>query len=215
MSKSVVAPRTGRPALELGAELGHVRRMEAHRHEPVGDLTRECDVGGAPGREVDRRVGVGVQDRLQRLAQSGGVRAVIRERDGVALVGDRPLAAEDLAHDLDGVAGAGDGLGPRLAVPALHDLRTRQTEPDDHAPGTGHGLDGGERHRGGGGRTGRQLHHAGGELDARRERGEIPERGQRVGAVGLARPHRVVAELLDQLDPLDRYPQVGARPGIQ
>ena len=47
----------------------------------------------------------------------------VGQRDLGAVVGDRSLAAQHVAEDLDVVAQAGVGLAPRLAVPALDDLR--------------------------------------------------------------------------------------------
>ena len=61
-----------------------------------------------------------MHDGLERLAQPGAAR--VGERVVGAVAGDRRLAGDDLAHDVHVLAGPGQGLLERLAVPALDDL---------------------------------------------------------------------------------------------
>src|SRR6185436_20285724 len=84
--------------------------------------------------EVDRHVCAGwVDDDLERLAEAG--RALARVRDVVVLpvVLERRFSPEDRAHDLDVLARAGQRLAPRLAVPALGDLRAARAEAEQCA----------------------------------------------------------------------------------
>ena len=67
---------------------------------------------------------------LQRLALAAGQRQLVM----LALVVDRALAGDDLAHDLDVLAGAAPGLRVGHAVPALGDLRAGGAEAEDEAP---------------------------------------------------------------------------------
>src|SRR5205814_395148 len=76
--------------------------------------------------------------------------AGIRKRDLSSLVRDGLLALEDLAHDRDVIADTPVWPAPRLAVPALDDLRTRDAEPGDDATAAGERVDRADRHRRGG-----------------------------------------------------------------
>src|SRR5581483_8329347 len=111
--------------LEPGPVLRHRARHEAQRQPAVGDLGGELDGRLVAGAEIDRDVGVHVQDRLQRLAHAHGTGSRIGQADLAAVVAHGPLAPEDLAHDGDVVPDAVVGLAPGLPVPALHDLRAR------------------------------------------------------------------------------------------
>ena len=92
-SVSSERPDRAAPRSSVGPVAVRVRRREAHRHPAVGDLGGERDVGRAPGGDEDRHVGVGVQDRLERLADADGVGAVVGEGDRLTLVLDRALRA--------------------------------------------------------------------------------------------------------------------------
>jgi hypothetical protein len=160
---------------------------------------------------VDRQIGVHVEDRLQRLADPQGAGAAVGQLVLLAVVRHRRLAPEDLAHDRHVVLHPVVGLAPRLAVPALDDLRTRDAESGDEAAAACHGVDRRRRHRGIGRRARGELHDAGAELDAPGQRGEIGERRDGVGTVGLGGPYRIVAQLLGALHQLDRNVEMRAR----
>jgi hypothetical protein len=157
--------------------------------------------------QLDR--GDRVHDRLQRLALPERARPGVRELDLGAVVGHRLLPVEHLAHDRDVVADALVRLAPRLAVPPLDDLRAGHPDADDEPTAAGEGVDRHGVHGQRGRRPGCQLHHRGPELDAVGDRREVRQRRQRVGAVGLGRPHGVVPEGLGPLDGVDRHGEVG------
>ena len=121
------------------------------------------------------------------------------------------FALEDLAHDRDVVLDPIIGLAPRLAVPALDDLRSRDTQAGDEAAAAGHRVNAGGRHGGVGWRSRGQLHDAGAELDAAGLGGEKRERRDRVGAIGFGRPDRIVTQLFRPLHECDRHFQMCAR----
>jgi hypothetical protein len=164
-----------------------------------------------PGGEIDRDVGVHVQDRLQRLGEASGAFALVGQADLAAFVRHGLFALEDLAHDRDVVLDPIIGLAPRLAVPALDDLRSRDTEASDETAAAGHRVDAGGRHRGVGRRSRGQLHDAGAELDAVGLGGEERQRRDRVRAIGFGRPDRVVTQLFRPLHKGDRHFQMCAR----
>ena len=70
---------------------------------------------------------------LQRLAQPDAALAVVGVLVELALEVERLLAAQHPADDLDVLAGAGQRLVRRAAVPALDDLRARHAEPEHEA----------------------------------------------------------------------------------
>ncbi len=94
--------------------------------------------------QVDRDVGPRrVDQQLQRLAQA---RALDRQLELLALVLERALARERLAHDLHVLARARERARERDAVPALGHLRARDAEAEPEAAvgerverGGGHG----------------------------------------------------------------------------
>ena len=185
--------------------------------QPSATSAGERDVRGPARGEVDRqRRGWGAGSSCSGLPSPVASAPAYGSVIARAVVRDRRLAPEDLAHDRDVVARAGDRLRPRLAVPALDDLRPGEPEPGDHPARSGERVEGRERHRGRGRGAGRDLHDAGRELDACSvRRGEVRERGQRVGAVGLRGPHRVVTEALRELHACDGELDVGARPRVE
>ena len=85
-------------------------------------------------------------------------------------------------------------MSPRLAVPTFDDLRTRHADPENHAATAREGVDRhgvhGERRR----RARRELRDGGAELDPIRERGQVRKRRERIGAVRLRAPHRVIVQ---------------------
>jgi hypothetical protein len=152
-----------------------------------------------------------VQDRLQRLGEASGAFALVGQADLAAFVRQGFFALEDLAHDRDVVLDPIIGLAPRLAVPALDDLRSRDTEASDETAATGHRVDAGGRHRGVGRCSRGQLHDAGAELDAFGNSGEEREWRDRVRAIGFGQPDRVIPQLFRALHEGDRLLQMCAR----
>ena len=171
--------------------------------KPSATSAGERGVARCARRDPDLDLAGGVQDRAQRLALPEGVGSVVGERVLGAVVHQR-LAGDDLPHHRHVLAQALVRMAPRPAVPALDDLGARDAEPDDRAVAAGQRIDRQRVHRGGGGGAGGDLDDGGAELDAGREGGEVGERRQGVGAVGLGRPHRVVAERLGPADLVDR-----------
>src|SRR5436190_10610753 len=114
--------------LQPRAVLLHGARHETHRQPAVGDLSRQFDHRLTAGGEIDRDVRVHVQDRLERLGEASGALALVGQADLAAVVRHGFFALEDLAHDRDIVLEPVIGLAPRLAVPALDDLRSRDTQ---------------------------------------------------------------------------------------
>ena len=156
-----------------------------------------------------------MQDRLQRLALAQRARTVVGQPYGVAVVGDRRFAGQHFAHDRRVVAQLGDRRAPGGTVPALHHLRSRHSKADDGAPAPGERVDGHGVHGGGGGAAGVDLNDGGAETDPAGVRGQVRQRRQRVGAVGLGRPHAVVAEPLRELHRCDRHLQPRAPVQVQ
>jgi len=187
---------------EPGPVLVHGAGHEAHRQPAVGDLGGQLHRRLVAGGEIDRDVGVHVQDGFQRLADAHGAGAGVGQRDLAAFVADGAFALKNLAHDRDVVAHAPVGLAPGLAVPALDDLRTGDADAGEEAAAARHGIDGRGRHGGVGGRAGGELHDAGAEFYPLGVGGQERERRHRVGAVGFGRPHGIVAQLLGALHEL-------------
>ena len=108
-----------------------LRRVE-DRDPAVGDLGGLGDVLGPLRAEPDRDVGAQrVHDRLERLAEADRALAGERQRVVRAGVGDRALASQHLADDVDDLAGAGQRLAERRAVPALDHLRPAHSHAQD------------------------------------------------------------------------------------
>src|SRR5699024_6036192 len=125
-----------------------------------------------------------MHDRLERLAEAGRPRPLVWQRVGGTVGGHGPLAAQDLADDVDVLAGPGERLGERLAVPPLHDLRAGDAEPE-REPAAGQVVERHGAHRCGGGRARGQLHDGGGQADVLGERPVPGQRGERVRTPGL------------------------------
>src|SRR5215472_16011608 len=113
--------------LQPRAVLLHGARHETHRQPAVGDLGRQLDHRLTAGGEIDRDVGVHVQDRLERLGEASGALALVRQTNLAAFVRHGTFAPKDLAHDRHVVLDPIVGPAPRLAVPALDDLWSRDT----------------------------------------------------------------------------------------
>ena len=161
---------------------GNPRRVE-DRQPPVGDLGGQRDVLRAFGAQHHRDVRTQrMGDGLERLAQTRG--ALTRERQGVvrAVAGNRGLAGPDLAQDVDVLAGARQRLRELLPVPALDDLRTRHTQPQDVAA-TRQVV---ERQRCHGARRGRAGRHLNDRRTQAHPRGFPAPPGQR--GVGIRAP---------------------------
>ena len=184
------APALGEAGLEVLAP-GRLEGVDAEedRDPAVADLGRHLDRLAADRADEDRDlVALGVEVELQRLALAAGQRQLVV----LALVLDRALAGDDLAHHFDVLAGAAPGLGVGDAVPALGDLRAGGAEAEEEAA-AGELVDRRPGHRRGGGRAGRHLHDRGAEVDRRRLRRQPGEHADHVGAVGLGRPDRLEA----------------------
>ena len=179
---------------------------EEDRDPAVGDLGRHLD-RLAPDRtdEDGDPVALGVEVELQRLALAPGQRQPVV----LALVFERPLAGDDLAHDFDVLAGATPRLGVGNPVPALGDLWAGRPEAE-HEAAAGELVDRRPGHRRGRRRPGRHLHDRGAELDLRGLPGEPGEHADHVGAVGLGRPDRLVVGLLGGTHDLERVLAGGA-----
>ena len=186
-------------------------RHETERQPAVGDLARQAHGRLRPGAEIDRDVGVGMQDHPERLAHAGGAFALVGERDFPPVVGHRLIAREDLPHDRDIVLDAPVGPAPGLPVPALDDLRARNADADDHPPAARERVDGLGLHGGIGGCARGKLDDPGAKLDPLRDGGQIGERRHGVGAVRLGRPHRIVAEPVGELHQFGREIEHRAR----
>ena len=183
----------------LAEELG-AARGEEDRDPAVGDLRRQRDVLRSHRGQVDGQVGATVQDRAERLAESGGPRAGVRDLVVLAAELHGLLAAQDRAHDLDVLAGLDERLAEGLTVPALGDLRPGDAEAQAEAAPRQR-VEGHRGHRRHGRRPRRDLHDPGADVDALGPRRD-PRRGDDgVGAIGLGRPHGVVAEPLGFQDP--------------
>ena len=162
---------------------------EEDRDPAVADLGRHLDRFAADRADEDRDlVALGVEVELQRLALAAGQRQLVV----LALVVDRALAGDDLAHDFDVLAGAAPGLGVGHAVPALGDLRAGGAEAEEEAA-AGELVDRRPGHRRRRRRARRDLEDRGAELDRRRLRRQPGEHADHVGAVGLGRPDRLEA----------------------
>ena len=137
--------------------------------------------------------GIAVHDAAQRLAEAGGTRAGVGNLVVLALVGQRRLARQRLADDLDVFLGAAERLAVGHAVPALDHLRPGRTDAEQEPP-AGQRIQRHRGHRGTGRRARLHLHDRGARLDPRGARQHPGDRRHRIGAPGLARPHRDVAE---------------------
>ena len=160
ISNSSGAASGAGPGEALGQALAVVRvelRRQEERQPAVGDLGGHGHVLRALGAEEDRDVGAQrVGDRLERLAEAHRACAEVRLLVELALEVERLLAGQDPADDLDVLAGAGERLGVRLAVPALDDLRARDAEAEDD-PAAREVVERERGHRRGGRRAGRDL----------------------------------------------------------
>src|SRR5690242_19584626 len=124
---------------------------------------------------------------------------------------DRRLAPKDLAHDRDIVLVAIVRSTPRLAIPALDYLRSRYTETGDETSATRHGVDCRGAHRCIGRRARGELHDTGAEFDPLGQSCNVSEWRDGVRAIGLCRPHAVIAEFFGALNELDRQVEMRTR----
>ena len=174
---------------------------EQHRHPAVAELGAHRDVLRALGGEEDRDVlPQRVDRRLERLAEPGA--AGQGEGIGGAVGGDRAVAAPDVAHDPDVLAGAGERLRERHAVPALDDLRAGSADAHDHAA-AGEVVERHRGHRRRGRLARRQLHDPGAQPNVLGARAPPGQRREAVRAVRLGAPDRVDAEGVGCVDRLD------------
>jgi hypothetical protein len=173
----------GEPLVEpFVVGVGHAWRVEDGQ-PAVADLGGQRDVLRPLGAQHDRDVGAQrVSDWLERLAQPRCSLAREWQRIVRAVAGHRRLPGPHLADDVDVFAGAGQRLGKRLAVPALHHLRAGHPEPQN-VPATRQVVERQRRHRARRRGTRRQLNH-------RRAQPQPPRRGAPPGQrrVGVGSP---------------------------
>ena len=160
-----LAPALGEAGLEVLAP-GRLEGVDAEedRDPAVADLGRHLDRFAPDRADEDRDlVAHRVEVELQRLALATGQRQLVV----LALVVDRALAGDDLAHDFDVLAGAAPGLRVGHAVPAFGDLRAGGAEAEEEAA-AGEFVDRRPGHRRRGRRARRHLQDRGAEVDRRR-----------------------------------------------
>ena len=209
VAERLAAPGSAQALLDPCQELLHARRGEAEGEPSVGDLGGELDVGLGAGAEPDGQARVHVQDGRQRLAEPRRSGPGVGQGDLLSFVPHRRLAREHLAHDGDVVPEPPVGPPPRLPVPALDDLGSRDTEAGDHPAAPGEGVEGAHGHRGRRRGPRRELHDAGAEPDASGERGEIGQGRDGVRPVSLGRPHRIEPQPLGLEDLLHGQMELG------
>jgi len=106
-------------------------RAPEDRQPAVRDLERELDRPRRERCQVDRDL---APHRPHHQAQRLSEPRAVAERDVVVhAVMLEPFAPERRAHDLDVLARLRHRFAPRLAVPALDDLRPRRPEPHQEA----------------------------------------------------------------------------------
>ena len=112
-------PAARKPASSDSLNTDIRSRREEDGQPAVGDLGGERDVLRADRGEVDGDVGAPVEDRLERLAEPGGVGPRVRDLVVVARELERLLAPPDRADDLDVFARPRERLaeGRRRASP--------------------------------------------------------------------------------------------------
>ena len=150
-------------------------RVHPHREDAVRHLRARAKPVLGEGAGEDAKVGVAVQDAPERLAESGGAFALIRDLVVLALVSQRLLAGEDLPDDRNVFAGAGERAAVGDAVPPLDDLRSARPHPEDEPPAR-HRIEGHRGHRRAGRRPGPHLDDRRADVDARSP-GEDPRGG--------------------------------------
>ena len=177
-------------------------RVGEDRDPSVGDLGRQLDRLAADRTEEDRDVAADrVEVELQRLALAVGQgQLVVR-----AVVGDRALAGDDLAHDFHVLARAPPGLRVGDAVPALRDLRPRGTEAEDEAAARER-VDRAAGHRRGGRRPRGHLHDRGAEVDGAGLSGQPRRHRHDVGSIRFRHPDRLEPQPLGVADEIQRLP---------
>jgi len=101
-----VLPARVKALVEPLPEQLHAARGEEGRNPAVGDLRGQGDVLWPDRRQVNGNFGSPVEDGLERLAETGRVRARVRNLVVLAAVLERLLASEDRPDDLDVLARA-------------------------------------------------------------------------------------------------------------
>ena len=180
----------GAPAM-LGAErVVEALGVDEDRQPAVGDLRGERDVLRPDRGEVDRDVGAQrPHHHLQRLAEPGRARPVVGDAVVLALVG-RPTSRRSAVRTISMYSRVfAERLAPRLAVPALDDLRARGAEAEDEAAAR-HEVERRRGHRGVRGRAARDLHDRRADLDPARRRGEPREHARPRRCPRPPRPRR-------------------------
>ena len=118
-----------------------------------------------------------------------------RQRVVRAVAGHRLLAGPYLADDVDVFAGAGQRLGKRLAVPALHHLRAGDAQPQ-HVAAAGQVIQGQRRHRARRRGARGQLDHRGAQPHPLRRRAPPGQRRVGIRSPRFGGEHRVEAGVL-------------------
>ena len=176
----------------LGHHPGLLGRHE-DRQYAIGHLTRRPEPDRRDRGGIDGHVRIAVQDAFQRLAEAGRARALVGNLVELAVMLKCCFALQDLAQDLDIFAGTRHRLAERHAMPAFDHLRPGGADPQQESV-VRQRLQGERRHRRASRGARLHLHDAGSRPDPRRA-GKNPGRWRhRVGSVGLAAPHRVIAE---------------------
>ena len=184
--------------------------VHPHRKDPIRYLACAAQAGRGDRCRIDRNVSRRSEDRLQRLAQPGSALTLVRHLVHLPVEFNRALALKDLAHDLDVLLRARDGLAVGHTVPTLHHLRAGGTEAHNKAP-PGELIEGHGGHRTHGGGASGHLHDGGADPDLAGLRQYPGGRRDRVVAVGLGGPDGVVAHRLCLLDQIDWNVDVFAR----
>ena len=169
---------------------------------PLRPLSGELQAARGKGGEIDGK------RRARSHGQRNGLAFAFRQRKGEVptLVGDA-LAPQGHLDDVKGLAQASERPIEAHPVHPLHHLRAAHPEPQ-HEPPAGHAVETQRGHRDHGRNAGRDLHDAGAEADAGRDRGEIGHRGHRILAPRFRRPREVhpeafrLAHVLDHVGPV-------------
>ena len=144
-----------------------------------------------------------MENALERLAQAGCVWTCVRHGVVCACVDQRLFAAQDGAHDFHVLAGLTQRFAIRLAVPALHDLRTGQPQPQQQSS-VGELVQSHGGHGGVGRRAAGHLHDGCAQMNVLSERAQPGQRRDGVRTVGLGGPYRIVTQPVGLLYEFDR-----------
>ena len=199
----VAAGRSGAFAYRVEEDVGGLRE-ERVADPSVGELAGEPKVHGSERRDVDGDVG-GRHQGADAAPLAVGQGQLVD--DAVVL---EPLAGGDASDDLDGLAGALDGLVESDAVPTFHHLGTAGADPE-HESSTRQRLQRERGHREHGWSARPELHDARREANRARLSSQEAERCERVARPELRDPYRVDTELVRLPNELDSVGSVRHR----